>query len=92
MLFEKISTLCEKRNITIAKLERECAMGNGTVRGWKNSSPSIGNLKKVADYFKVPMEQLLESTEDETQNSVQSAVHLLLIHAQSLSKLSPVPA
>ena len=55
MLFEKISTLCEKRNITIAKLERECAMGNGTVRGWKNSSPSIENLEKGADYSELQL-------------------------------------
>lgn len=65
MLFEKVTTLCKNKKITIAKLERECAMGNGTVRGWKKSSPSVENLKKVADYFKIPMEQLLESTEGE---------------------------
>lgn len=49
MLYEKVATLCQNNNLTIAKLERECEMGNGTVRGWKNSSPSIENLKKVAD-------------------------------------------
>lgn len=50
MLYEKVATLCRNNNLTIAKLERECKIGNGTVRGWKNSSPSIENLKKVADY------------------------------------------
>lgn len=71
MLFEKISTLCEKRNITIAKLERECAMGNGTVRGWKNSSPSIENLKKVSDYFGITVDELI--SEETLQTSTQNA-------------------
>lgn len=63
MLFEKITTLCKDKKITIAKLERECAMGNGTVRGWKNSSPSVENLKKVADYFGVNVDELLATEE-----------------------------
>ena len=71
MLFEKISTLCEKRNITIAKLERKCAMGNGTVRGWKNSSPSIENLKKVSDYFGITVDELI--SEETLQTSTQNA-------------------
>ena len=84
MLFEKISTLCEKRNITIAKLERECAMGNGTVRGWKNSSPSIENLKKVADYFGITVDELIsEETGDDTPRvhlTVQKITDVLYIN------------
>ena len=56
MLYEKVSDLCRKNNITIAKLERECVIGNGTIRGWKNSSPSVENLKKVADYFDITVD------------------------------------
>ena len=42
-------------------------MGNGTVRGWKNSSPSIENLKKVADYFGITVDELIsEETGDDT--------------------------
>ena len=71
MLFEKINTLCKKTSITIAKLERECAMGNGTVRGWKNSSPSIEKLKKVADYFEITVDELI--SEETLQTSTQNA-------------------
>lgn len=59
MLYEKVSDLCRKNNITIAKLERECVIGNGTIRGWKNSSPSVENLKKVADYFDIAVDELI---------------------------------
>lgn len=33
--------------------------GNGTVRGWKASSPSVENLKKVADYFNITVDELI---------------------------------
>lgn len=59
MIFNKISKLCEEKNITIAKLEKECNLGNATIRGWKKSSPNLTNLKKVADYFDVPIEYFL---------------------------------
>lgn len=59
MLFEKVSNFCKKKKITIAKLERECAIGNGTIRGWRNSSPSVENLKKVADYFEITVDELI---------------------------------
>lgn len=64
MLYEKVATLCQNNNLTIAKLESECEMGNGTVRGWKNSSPSIENLKKVADYFNITVDELISDPAD----------------------------
>lgn len=64
MLYEKVATLCRNNNLTIAKLERKCKIGNGTVRGWKNSSPSIENLKKVADYFNITVDELISDPAD----------------------------
>ncbi len=64
MLYEKVSDLCRKNNITIAKLERECVIGNGTIRGWKSSSPSVENLKKVADYFGITVDELISDPAD----------------------------
>lgn len=31
MFFEKVIKLCQDKNISIAKLERECEMGNGNI-------------------------------------------------------------
>ena len=64
LLYEKVAELCQNNNLAIAKLERECEMGNGTVRGWKNSSPSIENLKKVADYFNITVDELISDPAD----------------------------
>ena len=64
MLYENIVTLCKERNVSIARLERECKLGNATVRGWAVSSPIIANVQKVADFFGVTVNDLLaERTE-----------------------------
>jgi len=64
LLYENIVTLCKERNVSIARLERECKFGNATVRGWAVSSPSIANVQKVADFFGVTVNDLLaERTE-----------------------------
>lgn len=58
-IFANIKCLCKKRGITIAKLEKECKFGNATIRGWKQSSPTVDKLKAVADYFGVTLDELL---------------------------------
>ena len=67
MIFDKISILCKKRGISISKLEKECGLGNGTIRGWNTSSPSIDNLKKVANFFDVTTDYFLEDTTQTVQ-------------------------
>lgn len=63
MILKRIEELANKEGITIAALEKKLGFGNGTIRGWKDSSPTVEKLKKVADYFKMPMEYFLEEKE-----------------------------
>ncbi|NBK00455.1 XRE family transcriptional regulator [bacterium 1xD8-48] len=60
MLYEKLETLCKEKGISIAKLERDCCIGNATVRRWDKAFPRIDTLKKVADYLGKPIEYFLE--------------------------------
>lgn len=60
MLYEKIESLCKERNISIAKVEKDCNIGNATIRRWDKSFPRIDTLKKVADFFGMPIEYFLE--------------------------------
>lgn len=64
MIYEKVKQLADERGISIAAIERECGLGNATIKGWLFSSPSATNLKKVADYFGVPMEYFLTDPEE----------------------------
>lgn len=58
-MVDKISMLCNERNISIGKLENILGFGNGTIWKWKKSSPSVDKLKAVADYFGVTLDYLL---------------------------------
>lgn len=59
MIFNKIAEKCSENNISIATLERECGLGNGIIGKWKESSPTVEKLQKVADYFNTPIEYFL---------------------------------
>ena len=59
MLLKNIRLLCSKKPISIAKLERETGISNGTISRWDTSSPTIENVQKVADYFGVTVDSLL---------------------------------
>lgn len=60
MLLEKIKKLCEKRGISIYKLEKDLGFSESSICKWENSSPSAVKLKQVADYFGVTVDYLLE--------------------------------
>lgn len=59
-LVEKIKTLCSEQGSTLIGLERKIGLGRGTIRNWDDNSPSIHKLEKVADYFSVSVDFLLE--------------------------------
>ena len=62
MLLKNIRLLCSKKPVSIAKLERETGIGNGTISRWDTSSPSVENVQKVAEYFGVTVDVLLSDT------------------------------
>ena len=65
MLLKNIRKLCQERQTTVAQLEREIGLSNGTISKWASSSPTVNNLKAVADYLGVSMDELLaEDKED----------------------------
>ena len=60
MKFETIEKIVNDKGTTISALEKQLGFGNGTIRGWRNCSPSVEKLKKVADHFGVSIEYFLE--------------------------------
>lgn len=60
MILKNIIRLCKDKGITIAKLERETGISNGTIARWEKSSPVIANVKAVADYFGVTLDDLMK--------------------------------
>lgn len=68
MIYERILFLCEKNNISIAKLERETNIGNGVIARWKTGSPRVDVLQKVANYFGVTVSYLLGESTSKKRN------------------------
>lgn len=59
MLLQNILALCKERKISVAKLEKEIGLGNATISRWGSSSPSVENVRKVAEFFGVSIDELL---------------------------------
>lgn len=59
MIFDTVSAICEKRGITVWKLEKELGFSNGCIRKWNESEPGIRKVQRVADYLGVSIEELL---------------------------------
>lgn len=60
MVYDNIKKECELRKISIHKLEVDSGLPNGTINKWRNSSPTVASLKKVADALKVSVDWLLK--------------------------------
>ena len=58
-MLERIKSLCGNNGISVTVLENILGLGRGTILNWTTSSPSIANLKKVADYFGVSVDFLI---------------------------------
>ena len=63
LLYANIVELCKEKGIPIARLEKECGLGNATVKGWETGNPRVDTLKAVADYFGVSIDYLLRPGE-----------------------------
>ena len=61
MVLENISRLCKERGVSIARLERETGISNGTISRWGTSSPTLANVKAVADFFEVSVDDLMKA-------------------------------
>lgn len=59
-MLEKIKKLCKERGISINDLEKACGIGRNTIYKWGESSPTVDNLKAVAEFFGRTVDDLLK--------------------------------
>lgn len=62
---QKIIELMSSRNLSAHKFEVEAGLANASIQAWKNgkSKPSTEALVKVANYFQVSIDYLLDRTD-----------------------------
>lgn len=61
-MYEKYAKLREEKKVTDYRVAIDTGITKSTFTDWKNgrSEPKIDKLKKLADYFNVPIEFFLE--------------------------------
>ena len=58
-ILETIKKLCASEGISTQELERRIGLGKRSIENWSKSSPSVENLQKVADYFRVSLDVIV---------------------------------
>lgn len=66
---EIIKKLCRDRGVSIAKLERDLGIGNGTITKSTSNYMRSDRLQAIADYFGVTMEYLMTGEDPEQTSS-----------------------
>lgn len=59
-MFEKIKQLCKMNEISFSRLEKELKLANGSISKWKKIVPGIDKVIKVANYFNVSVDDLVD--------------------------------
>lgn len=75
--FQKIRSLASEKGLSIAQLERELNLSNGSISRWKNAAPSSKGLVAVADYFDVSVDYLLGRDREEYEGEATNEYRAL---------------
>ena len=66
-LLRNIHKKCVENGISFCGLEKAVGLGNGVIAGWDKSIPRFDTVKKVAAYFGMSADELMEEDGDETR-------------------------
>lgn len=64
MITDNVRRLCKEHDISIFALENATGIGNGCISRWDRKPPNITSLSKVAEFFGVSVDALLEGVND----------------------------
>ena len=68
-IYERIESLRKSQGLSQGKLEKQLGFSNGSISKWKNSTPKVERLQKLADFFGVSVEYLMTGKEDEQKEN-----------------------
>lgn len=59
-IYNRIKEICKEKGISPSAVEKKAGLGNGAVTKWNDFSPSVKNLKAVADILEVSVDELIK--------------------------------
>lgn len=62
-IYTRIAEMARDRGLSLAKVERDIDLGNGTIGKWRTMSPKVETVAKVAEYFGVTIDELVKGDE-----------------------------
>ena len=66
-IVDRIRALANAQGLSLPALEVKLNLGNGTISRWSKSSPNTDKLVRVADFFHVSLDYLLDRPENNRQ-------------------------
>lgn len=54
--------ICKQRGISVTYVERTAGLSNGIISKWNTCSPTVENVKAIAEVLKCTVDELLEDT------------------------------
>lgn len=66
-IYDRIKKLSEERGLSIAALEKLSGLGNGTIGGWRQSSPTLESLERISVVLGIPVSQILEKENEDKE-------------------------
>ena len=60
LIYDKIKEICKSKGVSVASVEKEAGLSNGTISKWNSSSPTVEKLNAVAKILKVKVDTLLD--------------------------------
>ncbi|HJA81307.1 MAG TPA: helix-turn-helix domain-containing protein [Candidatus Mediterraneibacter intestinipullorum] len=83
-IHDRIINLCKERGISQSELERAIGIAKGSVTKWKKQEPRHSSIEKVASYFGVSADYIINGEKSETYYlSGYKAVIPVLINTSS---------
>lgn len=58
-LVDRIEGIIKEKGSNFKRIERECGLGNGTIKRWKEQSPRLDKLILVSEYLQVSLDYLV---------------------------------
>lgn len=69
MVYTRIKQICESKGVSVAFVEREAGLTNGSISKWDNSKPIAESLHSVAKVLGTTVEDLLEDKEGKNEHT-----------------------
>lgn len=89
MFYDKLHALCQESNKKITPVVLELGLSAGSIARWKKGTVPDGNtICKIADYFDVSADYLLEKTDIKKAPSEMDGEEKILFIKQKYSRLT----